>query len=64
MGMLLRRHYQKEEVAEATSFSLADKSLEELKALAKSRGLKGYSKLDREGLLLLLGGVDGGTGAG
>jgi trigger factor len=34
--------------------SLHDKNVSELKALAKSRGLKGYSKLTRDGLIELL----------
>lgn len=43
---LLRRHYvQKEKSAD-----LSDKSMAELKAMAKDKGIKGYSALDKSAL--------------
>ncbi|KXT74874.1 hypothetical protein STRDD10_00610 [Streptococcus sp. DD10] len=46
MGMLLRRHYVKEEITD-----LADKTIKELKAMAKEKGVEGYSTLDKETLI-------------
>lgn len=51
MGMLLRRHRVK-------PVTIDDLSLDDLKVLAKERGLKGVSKLSKEELLEKLKGTD------
>lgn len=43
---LLRRHYVKKEVVD-----LSEKTLTELKAMAKEKGIDGYSALNKEGLI-------------
>ncbi|MCW0945128.1 Rho termination factor N-terminal domain-containing protein [Streptococcus anginosus] len=40
---LLRRHYAKKEVVD-----LSEKTLTELKAMAKEKGIEGYSTLNKE----------------
>lgn len=50
MGMLLRRHYKKAQP------DLSDKDLKELKAMAKEKGIKGYTTLDKEALIKALEG--------
>ena len=47
MGVgLLRRHYAKKEVVD-----LSEKTLAELKAMAKEKGIEGYSNLNKEALI-------------
>lgn len=46
MGMLLRRHYAKEE-----PIDLSGKTVKELKTMAKEKGVEGYSALDKEALI-------------
>lgn len=43
---LLRRHYAKKEVVD-----LSEKTLTELKAVAKEKGIEGYSTLNKEALI-------------
>ncbi|MDI7734887.1 Rho termination factor N-terminal domain-containing protein [Streptococcus anginosus] len=43
---LLRRHYAKKEVV-----GLSEKTLTELKAMAKEKGIEGYSTLNKEVLI-------------
>lgn len=45
MGMLLRRH-RKEELIE-----LSEMTIKQLKAMAKEKGIDGYSALDKEALI-------------
>lgn len=47
MGMLLRRHY-----------ASVEPSLDELKAMAKAKGIKGVSKLSKDELVAKLKEVD------
>lgn len=47
MGVgLLRRHYAKKEVVD-----LSEKTLTELKVMAKEKGVGGYSTLNKEALI-------------
>ncbi|MCO4504118.1 Rho termination factor N-terminal domain-containing protein [Streptococcus infantarius] len=47
MGVgLLRRHYAKKEVVD-----LSEKTLTELKAMAKEKSIEGYSTLNKEALI-------------
>ena len=50
MGMLLRRHYQTAEVAKEVAEETTNKTLKELKAEAKEKGIKGYTKMTEEEL--------------
>lgn len=43
---LLRRHYAKKEVVD-----LSEKTLTELKAMAKEKSIEGYSTLNKEALI-------------
>ncbi|MDW8759704.1 Rho termination factor N-terminal domain-containing protein [Streptococcus suis] len=45
MGMLLRRHYEKERL------DLSEMTIKQLKAMAKEKGVEGYSALDKEALI-------------
>lgn len=54
MSMLLRRHYPKKKQVSEEAGNLQDKTVKELKALAKSKGVEGYSSLDKESLIAVL----------
>lgn len=45
MGMLLRRHHRKEQL------DLSEMTIKELKAMAKEKGIEGYSALGKEALI-------------
>ncbi|BCK44618.1 TPA: Rho termination factor N-terminal domain-containing protein [Streptococcus suis] len=55
MGMLLRRHYK---VNKSDNDNISKMKISELREIAKQRGLEGYSKLDKDALIKLLGGTD------
>ena len=50
MGMLLRRYYKQAKPAEVADDVSTEKTLKELKAEAKEKGIKGYSKMTEEEL--------------
>lgn len=57
MSMLLTRHYKPVEIKEETQASEIDLSklkVDELKAMAKSKGLEGYSSLTKAELIELI----------
>ena len=50
MGMLLRRYYKQVKLAKEPEVALKEKSLKELKAEAKDKGIEGYSRMSKEEL--------------
>lgn len=59
MGMLLRRHYKKieevkEEAKEASFFDFNKLKVDELKSIAKEKGLEGYSSMTKAQLIELI----------
>ena len=50
MGMLLRRYYKQVKPVEVEDDVSTEKTLKELKAEAKEKGIKGYSKMTEEEL--------------
>ena len=50
MGMLLRRYYKQVKLNKEPEATLKEKSLKELKAEAKDRGIEGYSKMSKDEL--------------
>lgn len=53
MGMLLRRYHEQEDKKDGKS-SLSEMTTKELKALAKERGIEGYSSMSKDELLGVL----------
>lgn len=52
MGMLLRRHYpQAPELDVEVSSTLSDMTVQELREIAKEKGVTGYSGLDKASLI-------------
>ena len=53
MGMLLRRHYP-EKPSESEIITYSDLTVNELRDIARERGITGYSTLNKEELIALL----------
>lgn len=53
MGMLLRRHYP-EKPAESEIITYDELTVNELREIAKERGITGYSTLNKEELIAVL----------
>ena len=53
MGMLLRRHYP-EKPAESEIITYSDLTVNELRDIARERGITGYSTLNKEELIAIL----------
>ena len=53
MGMLLRRHYP-EKPAESEVITYDELTVNELREIAKERGITGYSTLNKEELIAVL----------
>lgn len=55
MSMLLRRHYEIDSESGSETTDYSELSLKELKAMAKERGIEGYSDMKKAELIQILG---------